>query len=192
MEILRFITDFADQAVILALAAAATLGLALAGWRRGALAWALVVGATLGLILGAKLLTYACGGHLPPAWHLRSPSGHTGSAGVVAGGLVGLLTAARHRVALGLAAALAASLLIGATRLALGVHTGADVLAGAASALLGTASLLRLAGPRPARLRHLPAILALLLLTAFVQHGARLDAEARIRAQAGLFAFCTR
>jgi hypothetical protein len=37
---MKFVTDFADQAVVLPLALTICLALAVAGWRRGALAWA--------------------------------------------------------------------------------------------------------------------------------------------------------
>ncbi|MDE2007851.1 MAG: PA-phosphatase, partial [Rhodospirillales bacterium] len=79
---MTFLTDFADQAVVLPLWLAIGAVLALSGWRRGAAAWLIAVGATLAAVGIGKLAGISCG----PPW-LRSPSGHTAAAGVVAGGL---------------------------------------------------------------------------------------------------------
>ncbi len=177
-----FVTDFADLAVVLPLALAVALALLLTGWRRGALAWALVVPATLAAVLLAKLLVAACWGLLP--FHgLRSPSGHTASAAVVYGGLLALLLpeparGARRPFAALLLAALFA-VLFGGTRLALHVHTRSDVLAGALLGVAGALVLARLAGPRPARLRvALPLAAALAVVLLF--HGDHLRAEDQI------------
>ena len=87
---MRFVTDFADQAVIVPLVLAVAAALLIAGWRRGALAWAVAVSGTLCTVLVAKVVVHSCiaAAQLPD---LRSPSGHTASAAVVYGGLIALL-----------------------------------------------------------------------------------------------------
>jgi len=47
----QFVTDFADQAVVLPLALAIGVTLAVFGWSRAALAWVVAVGAIFGLTL---------------------------------------------------------------------------------------------------------------------------------------------
>ena len=71
------ISDFADQAVTLPLAVGTGLLLAASGWRRGAIAWMVAIGATLGLIVLLKLRFFACEG--------GNPSGHTAAAAAVYG-----------------------------------------------------------------------------------------------------------
>src|SRR5579884_655434 len=83
---LPLLTDFADQAVVLPLVVAVAATLLISGWKRGALAWLITAGATLGLMLILKLACIACG---PP--QLRTPSGHTAAAAIVAGSLAALL-----------------------------------------------------------------------------------------------------
>lgn len=179
---MHFLTDFADQAVMLPVALAVGVALALGGWRRGALAWALAVLGTLLAVVLAKLAVAATSGMLP-LHGLKSPSGHVASAAVVYGGLVALLLpeparGARHPfVALLLAAAFAT--LFAGTRLALHVHTRSDVLAGACLGIAGALALTRLAGPRPSRLtRAAPVLAALAMVLLF--HGRHLHAEDQI------------
>ena len=80
MPFAQFITDFADQAVVLPLAVCAGIFLRIAGWMRGALVWAAAVIGVLGTMLVLKLVFQACG-HLLPFPSVHSPSGHTASAG---------------------------------------------------------------------------------------------------------------
>ncbi len=169
----HFITNFADEAVILPLAFAIACTLAALGWRRGAVAWALTVGATLALLLCLKLVAFACG---PPL--LRSPSGHTAAAAVALGGLsVVLGHARRSRVVL--MAAAGTAILIGASRLALRVHTPPEVVLGGLVGVAGALALDRFAGPAP---RTLPlrwlATVSVIVLVLF--HGLHLNAEPRI------------
>jgi membrane-associated phospholipid phosphatase len=180
---MTFLTDFADLGVVAPLAVAVALALALAGWTRGAIAWALVVPATLGAMLVAKLFLAACGSFFPlPGLH--SPSGHTASAAAVYGGLLAMLLArprpggqGRTLIALLLAGGFAA--LTGASRLALHLHSRSDVLAGALIGVGGAVALVWLAGPRPARLRlAVPVAAALAAVVLF--HGAHLHAEEHI------------
>jgi membrane-associated phospholipid phosphatase len=177
---MRFLTDFADQAVVLPVATAVLAVLLLLGWRRGALAWVVSVGGVLAVMLVLKLITFACGWKI--AWTgLSSPSGHTAASAVVYGGLLALLAPASI-AGTGLAALAggAIALLIGLTRLALLVHTVTDVVIGAGVGVAGAVAMRSMAGIRPARLAAswlVVPVLAVMLLF----HGHRLAAEERIR-----------
>jgi membrane-associated phospholipid phosphatase len=179
-EFARFLTDFADQAVILPLCLCAVIGLALAGWRRGAAGFGLAAFAVLALMLALKLLALGCGRFLP--WlRIASPSGHTAVAAAIYGGAIALalrrfLSPWPAIILAGLPLALA----IGATRLALGVHTLGETIAGGAVGLAGTAGMVFLAGPPPAGLRAWRIVLPILALIALL-HGLRLPAEQHIR-----------
>lgn len=169
---MRFLTDFADQAVVLPVVLAIGLALLMQGWRRGAAAWLVVVFATFAVMLGLKLLLIPCG-----AAELRTPSGHVAAAAVVAGGLAALLA---HRRAAVLPVALVAALVIAVSRLVLGLHTWPEVAIGALVGLAGAVALTRLAGPPPPtldpwRIAVAAAVVALLF------HGLHLPAEAHIR-----------
>ncbi len=169
-----FLTDFFDQAVVLPVVAAVAAVLALLGWWRGAIGWLLAVGVTFGAVLILKLGFLACGPVFGP-WSLRSPSGHTAAAAMVAGGLAAL--AAGRRSAAVPVAVLAAGM-IGATRVALGFHSVAEVCLGGAIGVAGAALLPGLAGRR--RARRPVALLLAACVVAVVLHGLRLPAEAAI------------
>ncbi len=176
---MKFLTDFADQAVVLPVAGAVLVLLLASGWRRGALAWAGCVAGVLGVMLMLKLVTLACGWRVP--WTgLSSPSGHTAASAVVYGGLLALLIRP-STAGTGLAALAGGSvaLLFGLTRLALQVHTVADVVVGAAVGVAGAVVMRRLAGQGPRHLswRGLVLVAGIML----VLHGRRLEAETRIR-----------
>ena len=94
---MQALTDFADEAVVLPLIAVVALMLGLLGWRRGALAWLGAVGLSFTSVLALKLVFATCGPALGlPA--LRSPSGHTAAAAVVAGGIAVVLGQGRQQV----------------------------------------------------------------------------------------------
>jgi membrane-associated phospholipid phosphatase len=175
-----FLTDFADQAVALPVAATVLLILLVFGWRRGALAWGGCVGGVLLVMLLLKLVAFACVWRAP--WiGLHSPSGHTATAAVVYGGLLALFL--RRSTAGILTAALlggGVALLFGLSRLALHVHTVPDVIVGAIIGTAGAAALRSLAGERPVGLASPRLALAALIVMA-VFHGHRLEAETRIR-----------
>jgi membrane-associated phospholipid phosphatase len=177
---MRFITDFADQAVVLPVAATVLVVLLALGWRRGAVAWGAGVVGVMGAMLVLKLIVFACGWRLP--WTgLSSPSGHTAASAVVYGGLLALM--APRGVAGTVAAALAGgafALLFGFTRLALQVHTVPDVLVGASVGVSGAVFLRGLAGERPHRLSS-PWLAVAAVLVMLLFHGHRLEAESRIR-----------
>lgn len=174
-----FVTDFADQAVVLPVSLAMLAALCLLGWRRAAIAWGLGVAGTLGATLLLKLMVMACG--IGDALGLLSPSGHTAGAACIYGGAIALLVRGRWRGILAAAlAAAAVAAVIGLTRLLLRVHTPADVWVGGALGAAGAAALRAAAGPRPAGLA-LWRLGAAALATMLVFHGRRLDAEPRLR-----------
>lgn len=172
---MRYLTDFADQAVILPLVLVVAIVLAAQGWRRGALVWLAVVTATFAAMLVLKLMFLACSPFFGPM-DVRSPSGHVAAATVVSGGLAALLT--RHSASI-LPAALMAALVIGVSRFVLGMHSLPEVALGAMIGLCGAVALQRLAGPPPA-LRIAPLVVAVVVV-AGVFHGLHLPAEAAIR-----------
>jgi membrane-associated phospholipid phosphatase len=180
---MKFVTDFADQAVALPVAATVLLALLALGWRRGALAWAAGVGGVLLAMLVLKLVTFACAWRVP--WiGLSSPSGHTATAAVVYGGLLALLVPRGFAGTLAAAVAGGAfALLFGLTRLALHAHTVPDVVVGAAVGIAGAVILRLLAGERPARLSS-PRLTLAACVVMLLFHGHRLEAETRIRALA--------
>jgi membrane-associated phospholipid phosphatase len=172
----RYLTDFADQALILPLVLAITVALAVQGWRRGALTWLTVVAGTFAATLSFKLMFLACSPVFGPM-DVHSPSGHVAAATVVAGGLAAMLT--RHRATI-LPAAVLAAIVIGVSRLVLGAHTLPEVIVGALIGLAGAAALLRFAGTPPPTLRIAP-LLAVIVIVAAICHGLHLPAEAAIR-----------
>jgi membrane-associated phospholipid phosphatase len=184
MKLMNFLTDFADQAVVLPIVLAVALVLAVLGWWRGALAWLAAIGMTFVAILVLKLGFMACEPVFGP-WALRSPSGHTAAAAVVAGGLAALLSG-RILIVLSVAALAAAS--VGATRVVLGLHSVPEVVLAAVVGIAGAAGLSWLAGSPPMR-RPVP-LLAVAAALAVLLHGARLPAEGAIwRASQGALNF---
>jgi len=181
---MRYLTDFADQAVVLPLIATVALMLGVLGWRRGALAWLVAVGCSFAAVLLFKLVFTTCGPALGPG-ALRSPSGHTAAAALIVGGIAVALGSDRRHAA---AIALLAAVLIGATRVALGLHTAAEVVLGAALGVLGVIGFAFAAGKPPAlRLRWMfVAVIAVALLL----HGQHLHVEGQIRAAAFWLSFC--
>jgi membrane-associated phospholipid phosphatase len=178
---MQFLTDFADQAVVLPLAACLIAWAWATGWRRGARAAALALAATFGAVLLLKMALARC----DPAAGLRSPSGHTAAAALVYGGGAALLLR-RPWPQAALLAALAA-FVIAASRLALQVHSVADVLTGAAIGVSGAVLLIALAGPRPRGARLWP-LGAAALGCAVLLHGQHAGLEAVLRHLAfGLF-----
>ncbi len=168
-----FITDFADQAVMLPVVLAVALAMAARGWWRGACAWLGVIGVTFGVVLILKLGFLACS-PVFAVWGVQSPSGHTAAAAMVAGGLGVLLT---RRFAIW-PVALIAAIAIGISRVFLGFHSLPEVLIGGTLGFAGAAILPRLAGPAPPSGRLSPLLAA--LLVAVLLHGLRLPAEAAI------------
>jgi membrane-associated phospholipid phosphatase len=173
-------TDFADQAMVLPLALVMTLVLWRAGWRRGAWSWVRVVPGTLLAVGVAKILVFRFGA----PFGLLSPSGHTASAGLVYGGLLGLVLPGGWAWAgswrRGAAFALPLALGIGLTRLALDVHTPADVVVGGAFGVAGAGLLTQWAGRRPDGVSLWPPAVLFLIVT-LLFHGLRMPAEGWLR-----------
>jgi membrane-associated phospholipid phosphatase len=179
-----FLTDFADQAVMLPIVVAVAIGFAAIGWWRGLAAWLGVIGVTFCVVLATKLGFMACEPVFGP-WSLRSPSGHTAAAAVVAGGLAALLTARGWIVLL---VAVLAATVIGMSRVELAFHSTPETLFGAAAGIAGAAVLSRFLAVPPVR-RSLP-LLGVTIVLALLLHGLRLPAEAAIeRASAGMLDF---
>jgi membrane-associated phospholipid phosphatase len=171
----RYLTDFADQAVILPLVLAVAVALAVQGWRRGAVAWLLVVAATFAVTLLFKLMFLSCAPLFGPM-DVHSPSGHVAAATVVGGGLAAMLTRCRASI---LPAAFLAAVVIGMSRIILGLHSLPEIIIGALLGLAGAVALMRVVGPPP-RLKPAP-LAAVIVIIATLFHGLHLPAEAAIR-----------
>lgn len=183
MPYARFVTDFGDQAVLLPLAVCVAVVFASNGWRRGAFAWTAAVGGTFGLMLALKLSFLACG-HLLPVAGLQSPSGHTAAAAAVYGGLLAL--AARRLTGSerwALPCAMFVAFVIGTSRVALGVHTGLEVVIGGSVGVCGALAAAMLAGAPPPTLK-IGRVVAVSLTVLLLFHGFRMPAEAAIRTMA--------
>lgn len=172
---MTFLTDFADQAVLLPVALTVAIVLALSGWRRGALAWIAAVLGTMGVMLALKLVFAACGDAMP-VLGINSPSGHTAAAAMTYGGVAAVLGASG---ALVLALSGGAAVLFGISRIAIGAHSLPEVVVGAIAGVIGAVLVARLAGPRPARLRGAVLLVALIAVLALF-HGVHLHAEPTI------------
>jgi membrane-associated phospholipid phosphatase len=171
----RYLTDFADQAVILPLVLATAIALVMQGWRRGAVVWLVVVGATFLAMLGLKLMFLACSPLFGPM-DVHSPSGHVAAATVVTGGLAAMLIRRRASI---LPAALLAAIVISVSRLVLGAHSLPEVILGALIGLTGATALMRFAGTPPKL--NTGQLLATIVVVATLFHGLHLPAEAAIR-----------
>jgi membrane-associated phospholipid phosphatase len=176
---MRFITDFADQAVLLPLVVAIGIALLTQGWRRGAVIWVGAATGTFAVMLLLKLVFTACPVSFS-AGGLRTPSGHVAAATVVAGGLAALLLRRRRPA---LVVAVLAALVIGISRLALGAHSTPEVMVGAGVGLAGALTLVGLAGAPPETL-DARRVAMVAIVVAVVFHGLHLPAEAHIRSTA--------
>jgi membrane-associated phospholipid phosphatase len=178
-----FVSDFADQAVVLPAAVLIGFALLLAGWARGAVVWVSVIAATFAAVLILKLVFEACGARWGSS--IESPSGHTAAAAVFYGGVLSELFGRRARLPWSAALAVAVVVgLVGFSRLVLGAHTPAEAALGGAVGLLGLSAMLVLAGPSPVSSRRLAAFALPALAVVVVLHGIRLPAEIVIRGAA--------
>jgi membrane-associated phospholipid phosphatase len=181
---MRYLTDFADQAVVLPMIAIVAVMLGVLGWRRGALAWLGAVGVSFAGVLVLKLVCLTCGPELGLTG-LRSPSGHTAAAAVIAGGIAVVMGQGGRRAAV---IAGVAALLIGGTRVVLGLHTLPEVATGGALGVLGVVGFAALAGRPP--VLAVRWLFAAVVAVALLLHGQHLDAETQIRTVAFGLAFC--
>ena len=150
----RVLTDFgAWWAVLLAGAGGAIFLAARRQWRRAGVLVLLVVSQRL-VVEAMKIVFDRArpdpAGHLVGVNSLSFPSGHSANGMVIGLGLALLLPLSARGRSVAVAAGLAFALLIGATRLVLGVHWPSDVIGGWALGALWTLLLVRLAGePSP-------------------------------------------
>lgn len=179
MRLAYFITNFADQAVMIPLVCAVTAGLYFAGWRRGTLAWTGAIACTWGVMLLLKLACLACGHLITDG--LMSPSGHTAAAAAAYGGICGLLVRWRGgnwRWTVPISAGFA--VFFGVTRLVLHAHTPLEVVIAGVVGVVGATVFVALAGSPPLRVRLWPVVAAMAAVMLLL-HGFRLPAEAAIR-----------
>lgn len=187
---MNFLTDFADQAVILPLVAAVALVLWIQRRWRVALSWLLVVPAVLGTMLALKIVGHACSWLWPALGPdqlaLSSPSGHAASAAVVYGGIAALLMAGvkagaapTARMA-ALLTAFGIAALIGTTRVELGAHSLAEVVVAAAIGIAGAMAFARAAGREIAARSGVPVMAGVVVIIVLF-HGRHLSAEAAIQ-----------
>ena len=176
---MRFITDFADQGVILPVMVTGSIIMALYGWWRGSMVWT----ATVSLVLVVMLLLKIAG--LYYAWLVHgpiiSPSGHVASACVVYGSLL-LMLGQKWIVrspALMVLPMLGMALVIGLTRLSLHAHTLLEVVIGAIVGCVGGIMIGRGCGPVPHRLWIY--LLPCMGCIAWLFHGHHLAIEGTIR-----------
>lgn len=134
-----FLTDFADAAVTLPLAALVLAALLTAGGARTAWAWSGAVGATFAAALALKLAFGVMSG-FGCVTSIVSPSGHTAGGTIVYAGLARVLGLRR---APSFALAVALAVMIGLSRVLLGFHTPAEALLGGVTGVAGMAVLLR-------------------------------------------------
>lgn len=183
MSLSSFATDFADQAVILPLTLATATVLASSGWWRGAIFWTVTVGAMLAVMALLKLVFSACG-HLLPFPDMHSPSGHTAAAGAVYGGLlsIGVERLSGHS-RWTLFCALSVAVVIGLSRLSLGVHSVPEVVLGGVVGICGALALAKWGGMPPDRIRLAPLAVVVVAVMA-VFHGFHLPVEQELRRSA--------
>ena len=173
-----FVSDFADQAVVLPLAAIVAIVLGAMGWWRGLFAWLAAVSGTFAVMLALKLLGLALASDL--SWGApASPSGHTAAACVVYGGLAVLLLRGMVPRVLLVAIPAAIVLAMGYIRVALLAHDLAEVAVGGIVGGIGVVVLAIAAGPRP-RVIGWP-VFGAAACTMLLFHGLHLPAEAAIR-----------
>jgi membrane-associated phospholipid phosphatase len=177
----HFLTDFADEAVVLPSLVTVAAALAVLRWWRGAVAWLVAGVVTLGTMLILKLLFIACNGVF-----IHTPSGHTAAAAMVIGGFAAVgRKSVEVRAARALLFAVSAAALIGVSRLALGRHNLPEVALGGIVGTLGALLLAVIAGPVREGL-PMRGLTAALLAVMILFHGSHLRAEAQISRAASL------
>lgn len=182
-DVIQWVTDFADQAIVLPVSVCVLLFLVLSRCWQTALAWTVAMGGVLGVMLVLKLGIGACGPALG-AGALDSPSGHTASATMLYGGIATILFP-RLSSSLRIMLALAVALLFGASRVVLHDHSVIEVVIGGIVGLGGLAIFMHLRGPGPTRLPRVWIMLVLACI-AMLQHGHRMTVEHRIHSFATL------
>jgi membrane-associated phospholipid phosphatase len=172
---MTFLTDLADQAVLLPVAAGVAIVLLLLGWFRGALAWTVAVCGTLAVMLGLKMVFTICGPAVPEL-NIRTPSGHVAAAAVIYGGLAALLGL---RPSMTVLVSIGIAVVVAASRIVLGAHTPPEAFVGGLVGCAGALTVALLAGPKPPGMRLAPLV-AVPLLVVVLLHGVHLHAEPTI------------
>jgi len=181
---MKFLTDFADQAVVLPLVFAVAAVLAWQGWRRGAFVWLVAIGATFSVMLALKLIFLGCS-PVFSAIALQSPSGHVAAASVVTGGLLGLYGRGRGTI---VGVVVLVAVVVGLTRVGLHFHSWPEVVLGGCVGLTGALAFAHFLGPAR-KIRARPLILTAVFVLA-VFHGRHLEAEIAIRQAAHEAGWC--
>ncbi len=179
----QFVTDFADEAVMLPVFAVIAATLLLLRRFRIAFAWIGVFACMLGIMLGLKLLGYALGDLSPALARLGvvTPSGHVAAAATAYGGMLGLLAGGRRLAVLrSLLAALGVAGLIGVTRVLLGEHTVGEAIVGGTVGVAGAGLFAALADERIGRGQR-AALAGVTVAVALLFHGAHFSPETTIR-----------
>lgn len=130
--LITFITDIGDSAVLGAVVLAGVIYFFLSGYRIGAMALAVSLVLSGGLISGFKLLFLGCNWFLPQHYDLHSPSGHAALSTAVLGTCL-LLVFPRLSRAQKIMLTASCTLLvaaIAASRVVIGAHTLPEVLLG--------------------------------------------------------------
>lgn len=178
-----FITDFADTAVTVPLAALMLLFLLAAGQRRSAIAWAVAILFSAGSIGLIKALLASCD-HRVTVAGVASPSGHAAMGAAVYGSLA-FIMAAGQRVPARLSLDTATTLFVVAvwvSRPILGAHNVIEVTVGAAVGVIAAVTfrlLARLPADLPVRWLGAAALFLIVLL-----HGWRWPTERAIQGTA--------
>ncbi len=185
IDLAKFVTDFADAAVVIPLCTAVALTLLLLGRRRVALTWAAVSLMVWLTMLVLKMAGYTMA-EIAPALRqqtgLLTASGHAADAAAAYGALAGLLTGPPETaVRRSCLAALVIALVIGITRVILGDHTPVEAIVGGMVGICGAAAFAAMArealhGSRRA------AVLAATAATLIVLHGEHVSFEHTIAA----------
>ena len=175
-QIASFLTDFADQAVILPLIICVAAVLWLSGWRRGTLVWFTGTIATLGVMVILKLTFRACG---PEMFNgtIESPSGHTAVAGAVYGSIFAFMSSrVGGRDLSRLIVVLVVVVVVGISRVLLRAHNIPEVCVGGAIGFIAAQAMLHVAGDPPND-RSLTVSCWPLLAFPLLLHGIHLQAE---------------
>ena len=177
--IASFLTDFADQAVILPLILCVAVFLWLSGWRRGTFVWFAGTVATLGVMVILKLTFRACGAEMFNGT-IESPSGHTAVAGAVYGSIFAFMSSRLGGRDLSrLVVVLVVVVVVGISRVLLKAHNVPEVCVGGAIGFIAAQAMLHVAGDPPhdrsVTLSCWPMLALPLLL-----HGIHLQAESEL------------
>lgn len=191
--LVTFITNIGDSAVLSAMVLAGVIYLFLSGYRIGAIALALSLILSGGLISGFKLLFLGCAWFLPHQYNIHSPSGHVALSTAVLGTCLLLVIDRCHRLQR-ITLVISCALLITAiaiSRVVLEAHSIPEILVGFAVgslALVSVAMLLRYArykaGQETASEFNVTVFAVMIIAVALILNGTHLPSEQFIQAVA--------